>query len=96
MKRTMILCTCLAFATLMLVSACSHKEEVRIERETVTPAPAPRVTPGPPPEVIVRQATPPPLRLEVRTPPPAPGYTWVPGQWVQRGQDWVWRSGHWE
>jgi hypothetical protein len=94
MKRTMIVCTCLAFATLMLVSACSHKEEVRIERETVTPAP--RVTPGPPPEVIVRQATPPPLRVEVRTPPPAPGYTWVPGQWVQRGQDWVWRSGHWE
>lgn len=22
--------------------------------------------------------------------------TWVPGYWVQSGNTWVWRSGHWE
>jgi len=22
--------------------------------------------------------------------------TWVPGYWIQSGDAWVWRSGHWE
>jgi YXWGXW repeat-containing protein len=28
--------------------------------------------------------------------PPERMATWVPGQWNQRGDTWVWRSGHWE
>ena len=28
--------------------------------------------------------------------PPERMATWVPGQWSQRGNAWVWRSGHWE
>ncbi len=26
---------------------------------------------------------------------PAPGYAWVPGQWVWSGYGWVWSPGHW-
>src|SRR5438309_7761872 len=93
MKRTMIFGTCLAFATLMLVSACSHREEVRVERETVLPAP--RVTSVPAPEVTVRQP-PPPLRVDTRPPQPAPGYAWVPGYWAWSNNAWVWAPGQWE
>jgi len=76
MKRTMVFGTCLAFATLMLVSACSHREEVRTERETLreTPPPAPRVTSVPAPEVIVRQSPPPP-RIRLGLGPGAMGET---------------------
>jgi len=97
MKRTMIFGTCLAFATLMLVSACSsHKEEVRTKRETLreTP-PAPRVTSVPAPEVTVRQPPPSP-RVETPPPQPAPGYAWVPGYWTWSNNSWVWLPGKWE
>ena len=97
-KRTVVVCTCLAFATLMLVSACSHKEEVRVERETsremISPAPAPSVTPGPVPEVVVRQPLPP--RMESHPPQPSPSTIWVPGSCAWNNNTWVWDPGQWE
>jgi hypothetical protein len=97
MKRTMIFGTCLAFATLLFVSACSHKEEVRPEREILreTPPPAPTVTSVPAPEVTVRQAPPAP-RVATPPPPPAPGYAWVPGYWTWSNNAWIWVPGKWE
>lgn len=82
MKRTAILCTLLGFATITLVSACSHERIEKETKQTVAPAPT-VVTPAPtvvaPPPVIVQQPR-----------------TWVPGQWFQQGPDMVWRPGHWE
>jgi hypothetical protein len=96
MKRTMVLGTLLAFATLMLVAACSHREEVRTERETLRESvpPAPRVTATPAPEMSVRQ--PPPPRVETPPPRPAPDYAWVPGYWNWSNNAWVWVPGQWE
>lgn len=28
--------------------------------------------------------------------PPGGTATWVPGQWVPQGQNWLWRPGHWQ
>jgi hypothetical protein len=95
MKRTAVLGTLLAFATLILVSACSHKEEVRTEVSRETTLPAPRVASAPAPEVIVKQSPPPP-RVETPPPPPASGYAWVPGYWTWNNNTWVWASGRWE
>jgi hypothetical protein len=84
MKRTAILCTLLGFATLGLVSACSHERIEKETKQTVAPtptvvAPALPVVVAPAPPVIVQQPR-----------------TWVPGQWFQEGPDMVWRPGHWE
>jgi hypothetical protein len=44
-------------------------------------------------------------RQTIRERPPAPSVvvlqsqrpaTWVPGYWIQSGNAWTWRSGHWE
>lgn len=40
---------------------------------------------------------PPPARYENRAygRPPGPGYAWVDGHWVRRGNHWYWVRGHW-
>src|SRR6266852_5011073 len=97
MKRTAILCTLLGFATLGLVSACSHE---RIEKETKqTVAPAPTVVTPAPTVVAPAPTVVAPAPTVVAPPPPVivqQPRTWVPGQWFQEGPDMVWRPGHWE
>ncbi len=36
----------------------------------------------------------PALRVETMPPPPHPGWHWVPGHWVWRGNAWAWNRGH--
>jgi len=43
-------------------------------------------TPPPPP---------PPYAYRARGTAPGPGYVWVDGYWVFRGNHWRWVSGHW-
>ena len=83
MKHTAILCVLLGFATLGLVSACSHERIEKETKQTVAPAPtvvvpAPTIV-APAPPVVVQQPR-----------------VWVPGQWIPQGPDMVWRPGHWE
>jgi len=76
MKRTAILCTLLGFATLGLVSACSHE---RIEKETKqTVAPAPPVVVAPAPPVIVQQ---PRTWVPGQWTQQGPDMVWRPGHW---------------
>jgi hypothetical protein len=47
--------------------------------------------PAAPPRVVYREM-PPPV-AEVRPAPPLPGYSWVPGHYVWRANDWRWQPG---
>jgi hypothetical protein len=38
---------------------------------------------------------PPPYAYRARGMAPGPGYVWVDGYWVFRGNHWHWVSGHW-
>jgi hypothetical protein len=45
-------------------------------------------------EVVVVDTPPPPPRpVQVSA---RPGFVWVDGYWVHRGDQWVWRDGYWE
>ena len=97
MKRTIVLGTLLAFATLIFVSACARRE-VRTERETVLreSPPAASTAPAVPAPGVSVQQPPPPPRAEVQPPQPGPGYAWVPGYWTWSGNAWAWVPGRWE
>ena len=38
---------------------------------------------------------PPPHAYRNHGRPPGPGYVWVDGYWVRRGNHWRWVNGHW-
>jgi len=44
--------------------------------------------------VVYTEGPPPPVYVETASPAPAPGYVWVGGSWIWRGQ-WVWAPGRW-
>jgi hypothetical protein len=68
----------------LLVTSCVTRERVVYQQ-----APPPGVS-----EQVVIPEAPPPIIVETQTLAPGPGFIWIGGAWVWRGQ-WIWTHGYW-
>jgi hypothetical protein len=78
-----------------LLAACDVRGRVYEDRPAYYAERPVYVTPPPQGPIIIREAPPPPRR-ENRPRRPGPGFVWVPGYYVVRGNHWEWAGGHWE